>query len=40
VFGSYLYDPLVKLFARRKALAEDGPQTCGATHEVLSGLRP
>jgi hypothetical protein len=40
VFGSFLYDPLVKLFARRKALAEDGPQICAAAHAVLSGLRP
>ncbi len=36
-FGSYLYDPIVKLFARRKALEEDGPRICAATHEVLSG---
>ena len=40
VFGSYLYDPLVKLFAKRRALAEDAPQVCAATRQVLSELRP
>lgn len=40
VFGSYRYDPLVKLFARRKALEEDGPRICEATHAVLSALKP
>lgn len=39
VFGSYLYDPLVKLFAQRKALEEDRPQTCEATHDILGELR-
>lgn len=40
VFGSYRYDPLVKLFALRKALEEDGPRICAATHEVLSRQKP
>jgi DNA-binding SARP family transcriptional activator len=33
--GSYRYDPLVKLYAWRKALAEDGHQTCEASRELL-----
>jgi DNA-binding SARP family transcriptional activator len=34
-FGSYRYDPLVKLFAGRRALAEDGVQTCESSRALL-----
>jgi hypothetical protein len=40
--GRYRYDPLVKLYAWRKALAQDGHQTCEASRVLLrrAGGRP
>lgn len=36
VFGSYRYDPLVKLYAERKAHTEDGLPTCQASRKLLA----